>query len=152
MTEKEIIINGVNVVDCPYNDGQIADLTDCYCRLLEIGSCSCGENCIFKQLTREKQKNKELEELNKNFEYELENMQGFNLLQELKEDLNDYKRWLENSRNENQRYIEQWKKYKQALEDIKSLIDVISSDCTKCIGTLYQRRIKEILSEVLDEE
>lgn len=74
MTDKEIIIDGVNVSECEYRNWQ----NFCCCdnskenegeeRITGIGGCEYNPNCYFKQLKRKEQECEELKQWKKDAE------------------------------------------------------------------------------------
>lgn len=87
MTE-EIVIDGVNVAGCEYFDG--------FCMKRDT-SCEESGNCIYKQLKRLEQENKELKELDKKIceDCEKEIKVYWNALEEIKHILEIHKDELE---------------------------------------------------------
>lgn len=112
---KEIIIDGVNIAECGFLccKHNGNELIKNYCSIFN-NKCICNPDCYFKQLQRLKQ---EKEELKKRCE-ELDKMTGI------------FSARLAN-------------KYKQALEEIRKILEVYSDDDWKAT-----REIEKIISEV----
>lgn len=188
MTDKEIIIDGVNVARCMHLAcGMCTTTRDSY------GDCECRcddydmTNCYYKQLHRKEQELKNEKEAARN-ELEIYNQACLDLKNELEE--TEYKLWrlqAENEElkekvedfakkyskqyqiNENKGYLKLEKeldRYKQALEEIKELINHCDNQdiCTFCEYakkcrdeydyTLYSNHkpILTIINEVLKDE
>lgn len=70
MTDKEIIINGIDVSECAYLKPLDNGVYECIAgtqQCLKYRVCECNHNCYFKQLKRKEQECEELKFNEKNF-------------------------------------------------------------------------------------
>lgn len=153
MTDKEIIIDGVNVVECRFR----CYIDRCMAHSCTTKPCKENKNCYYKQLQRKEQ---ECEELN-------EDIQGLktNLLE--KENCSARYYQIVTHREQNELYKKfdyqrtQKEKFKQALEKIEETLtscescDVYNtpSMLDKCVGCLPQRveEAVKLINEVKNE-
>lgn len=134
MTDKQIIIDGVNVKDCKRRIGK-----DNYCRYYKRPCAENNYNCIWKKYLRKEQ---ECEELKKQLERKEENYQKLlnksnkyihNLVDENVQDISNLGRQLDQLKADNEHlsekeeeakhYLEEAEKFKNCLIEIKEIAE-----------------------------
>ena len=154
MTE-EIIIDGINVAGCCYyeskNDtGRWCDST-CTRDRAPVFRCDKMPNCHYKQRKRLEQENEQLKEENErlkkdfsSYEDDIEDWVSDNSILYQYDDrtpdtLEELQACMESTH-------EQWQKYKQALEEIKSICQDENNTCTgECGNFNVAQRVLDVL-------
>ena len=117
MTDKQIMIDGVDVNGCKYYNPNIK--MDCILYPLQPDACKNNPNCYYKQLARKEQECKELKEINSTL---LEYRRHAVTCQECYED------GLEDGKTSNK----ELRKLKQTLAEIKEIAEKVYNDCDNC--------------------
>ena len=141
MNNKEILIDGVNVALCEFHTMYDTVYKKGYCKCHNV-SCLLNKGCDFKQLAREKQKNKELE-------------------QRLEEAILDDDMMCINGLNEEVEELKQKNKdIRETLEEIRN--NLFTGECKGCEGyspncnnirfCQLQHCIKNKINEVMSDE
>lgn len=144
MTDKEIIIHGINIANCHYYVP--CEETGLDCILLNNLSAKCSDDkykyCYYKQRQRLEQENAELRKDikacntcersakiygNENAELKAEN-------ERLKEEIDIYRRLLKDTNKSGIEHLENLIKYRQTLSKIKEIAkdNIIGCFCDKC--------------------
>ena len=127
MTDKQIIIDGVDVSGCECYTQNIK--MDCILHPLQSDACKNNPNCYYKQLKRKEQKH-----------------------EELKEEIKHYKQIAQYHGNLSVKYTNKSAKLRQTLAEIKEIAEksyrtpLTEKDCIKCDEILAQ--ILQKISEV----
>ena len=127
MTDKQIIIDGVDVIGCEYflKYGHSCDL------MHPFGFCSQTSNCHYKQLKRKEQE-----------------------CERLKEEIKHYKQIAQYHGNLSVKYTNKSAKLKQTLAEIKEIAETISLPMgtgKSCNRVILAKQILQKISEVLNE-
>ncbi len=133
MTDKQIIIDGVDVSECEY----VHLLPDRYCGMnyactCNLGNCRENPNCYYKQLKHKEQECKNNKIAYKN-EIDIINQECLNLQQQLNEALDE----LDQLKAENEELKEKLK-----ISCIKSCQDC--EDCIDCIDEIPCKTIRDL--------
>ena len=125
MTDKQIMIDGVNVAGCVrLQDDEIS------CDL--GGECKGWENCYFKQLVR---KTQECEQIKEKYEaLKLENQEGYEIVAELEHEREELKERLERVEEDLKHQCVDCMniksdRYRKALEEIKKIDEPFCNAC-----------------------
>ena len=131
MTDKQIIIDGVDVVECPHRKKEVTfmNVIKCY----NYGACE-GVNCLYKQLARKEQECEELIDQRDKLEF------GNNIL--------------EHERNKYKQALDEIEKQVKAINN-ECFYDA-SCDCNNCDmknNCPYYRKVKtlDIINSVKDK-
>ena len=129
MTDKQIIIDGVDVSGCECYTPNIE--MDCILHPLQSDACKNNPNCYYKQLARKEQ---ECKELKKQLERKEENYQKLlnksnkyihNLVDENVQDISNLARQLDQLKAEKE-------ELKKILIEIKEIAEKVYNDCDNC--------------------
>ena len=114
MTDKQIIIDGVDVVECPHRKKEVTfmNVIKCY----NYGACE-GVNCLYKQLARKEQECEELQ--NKFLELNCKAYSNSLELDQLKAEKDGLKTMLKDLSYENQKFCYQIEEQTKQLEPFK---------------------------------
>ena len=113
MTE-EIIIDGVNVVDCIHYSGHLQEYLGTNKCEVE-GRCEREKNCYYKQLQRLKQEN-----------------------EKLNEDLKQYSEWLDEERKDNDKLQQVYQDEHCDLLELRKALEEIKNDCVEILATIAE--------------
>ena len=119
MTDKQLIIDGVDVSECNFCEWKSSDIPQCRIRLASFESTCKGYNCHYKQLKLKEQK---YEELKKELEAVYDDCKGCLTCNEALYNAN--------------LYAKEYKKLKQTLAEIKEIAEpykmIIKKICGNC--------------------
>jgi hypothetical protein len=148
MTDKQIIIDGIDVTGCEYCS-RYADTTIYHCDL--IGECKEHPNCYYKQLKLAEQRIVELNKTIKAKEQECERL----------------KKIANNALDKVNNYLDKKEKsllYKQTLTEIKEIAEKIDDsdgcaygdyDCNNCSSleqeTVCTYKVKKLILQIISE-
>ena len=104
MTDKQIIIDGVDVSGCECYTQNIK--MDCILHPLQSDACKNNPNCYYKQLKRKEQKH-----------------------EELKEEIKHYKQIAQYHGNLSVKYTNKSAKLKQTLAEIEKQVKAMNNEC-----------------------
>lgn len=145
MTDKQIIIDGVNITGCTWCDFEPD--AEPYCRINDGEDLACEDNpnCYFKQLAR---KTQECEQLKEKYEaLKLENQEGYEIVDELKHKCEELKKqlgtseeWRIKAEGLNEKLELKNTCYLEALEEIKGIAKNFGS-----YAAWQEQRINKIL-------
>ena len=137
MTDKQIIIDGVDVSGC---ENLMQGIVPFGC-MEDRKTCSCmnNPNCLYKQLQRKEQEYEA---------YKMEAEEGKEINAELKAENEELKNL--NTRLDNQRetYWKGYKKLKQTLTEIKKILLFNKKELDECLHNDIDGQILQKLSEV----
>lgn len=154
MTDKEVIIDGVNVTRCEFLDyGIIYSGKKYYCKTLkdEFGDyidgdepyCNNNPNCLFKQLQREKQKCKQYRITQKHYNQVIKELQAY-----IKEDLSPQAQMLNKQLECFQQKVKELQSENEELKDKLRTTGVIELYVTKNEAEQKADRYKQVLKDV----
>ena len=158
MADKQIIIDGVNVVECPHRKKEVTfmNVIKCY----NYGACE-GVNCLYKQLKRKEQECEELKkdikdianllDLDTGEEYNFSNIEMET--KELKAENEELKKQLTILDDEDVvveitvKQFEEYKKLKQTLAEIKEIAEDFYLDGEHVKNKYLAQEILQKISE-----
>ena len=108
MTDKQVIVDGVDVSECNFCEWKSSDIPQCRIRLASFEPTCKGYNCYYKQLKRKEQECEELKEEIDDLKEIIQRHDNDNnaLLSEFEDDLVDY-----------------YRRYKECLAEIKEIAE-----------------------------
>ena len=114
MTDKQVIVDVVNVSECNFCEWKSSDIPQCRIRLASFEPTCKGYNCYYKQLKRKEQECEELKEEIDDLKEIIQRHDKDNnaLLSEFEDDLVDY-----------------YRRYKECLTEIKGIAENMNKEC-----------------------